>query len=122
MFYLKVLPLHFLEGFVIRHLADETSHFSAEVFLELRDVVLVSSTAIVQSCSDEDHLVRYRPLPSVGITRFHRYYGPLRHPKRPGPTLASCQLIPYCDHRWGFPCCVWSPFVCMPSPLPRQDR
>ena len=35
-----------------------------------------------------------RPLPSPGITRLHRYYGPLRHPKRPGLTLASCRLIP----------------------------
>src|SRR5215469_7705855 len=26
------------------------------------------------------------------------------------------------DHRWGFSCCVWSPFACMPSPIPRQDR
>src|ERR1019366_7245995 len=35
-----------------------------------------------------------RPLPSTGITRFQRYCEPLRHPKRPGLALASCQLIP----------------------------
>ncbi len=25
-------------------------------------------------------------------------------------------------HRWGFPCCDWSPCACMLSPLPRRDR
>jgi hypothetical protein len=34
--------------------------------------------------------------------------GPLRHPRRPSLSLTSCQLI-FTDHRWGFPCCVWSP-------------
>src|SRR6202035_1395786 len=29
----------------------------------------------------------------TGITRLRRYYEPLRHPKRPGRSLASCQLI-----------------------------
>jgi len=28
---------------------------------------------------------------------------------RPSLSLASCQLIATRDHRWGFPCCVWSP-------------
>jgi hypothetical protein len=35
-----------------------------------------------------------RSLPSTGVTRLPRYYGPLRHPTRPGLSLASCQLIP----------------------------
>ena len=34
-----------------------------------------------------------RPLPSTRITRLHRYYEPLRHPIRPGRSLASCRLI-----------------------------
>src|SRR4029077_14890959 len=34
-----------------------------------------------------------RPLPSAEITRLRRYYGPLRHPRRPGLSLTSCQLI-----------------------------
>src|ERR1035438_10576315 len=33
------------------------------------------------------------PLPSTGVTRPPRYYEPLRHPIRPGLSLASCQLI-----------------------------
>src|SRR4029077_7333247 len=34
-----------------------------------------------------------RPLPSAEITRLRRYYGPLRHPRRPGLSLTSCPLI-----------------------------
>jgi hypothetical protein len=34
-----------------------------------------------------------RPLPSTAGTRLLQYYQPLRHPKRPGPSLACCQLI-----------------------------
>jgi hypothetical protein len=34
-----------------------------------------------------------RPLPSTAVTQLRRYNGPLRHPKRPGLSLASCQLI-----------------------------
>jgi len=37
--------------------------------------------------------LRCRPLPFTGVTRVHRYYEPLRHPMRPGPSLTSCQLI-----------------------------
>src|SRR6266700_2412800 len=37
--------------------------------------------------------LQLKPLPSAGVTRLPRYYGPLRHPTRPGLSLASCQLI-----------------------------
>jgi hypothetical protein len=33
-----------------------------------------------------------RPLPSTGITRFLRYYEPVRHPTRPGLSLAGVRL------------------------------
>ena len=43
-----------------------------------------------------------RPLPSTGITRLPRYYGPLRHPKSPGTSLTSFRLlIP--EHAEGLP-------------------
>jgi hypothetical protein len=43
-----------------------------------------------------------RPLPSTGITRPQRYYGPLRHPRAPGLSLAGVQLtVP--GHAKGFP-------------------
>jgi len=50
-----------------------------------------------------------RPLPSTGVTRLRRYYEPLRHPKRPGLSLAGLRLAVTHRHRWGFPCCVRSP-------------
>src|SRR5437899_8500429 len=37
--------------------------------------------------------LQLRPLPSTGVTRLRQYYEPLRHPKRPGLSLTSCQLI-----------------------------
>ena len=43
-----------------------------------------------------------RPLPSTGITRLHRYYEPLRHPKAPRPSLAGVRLI-LSDHASGLP-------------------
>jgi hypothetical protein len=35
-------------------------------------------------------------------TRLHRYYGPLRHPKAPGLSLAGIRLV-IPDHAKGFP-------------------
>jgi hypothetical protein len=46
-------------------------------------------------------------LPNNALLSAH--YGPLRHPRRPGLSLTSCQLIPTAITVWGFPCCVWSP-------------
>src|SRR5207244_1936034 len=43
-----------------------------------------------------------RPLPSTGITRLQRYYGPLRHPSAPGLSLAGVRLI-IPDHALGLP-------------------
>jgi hypothetical protein len=69
-----------------------------------------------------------RPLPSPGITRLPQYYGPLRHARRPGLSLASRRLIggsysyPY-DHQWGFPCCVCSHISACRRQYPgRTDR
>ena len=79
-----------------------------------------------------------RPLPSTGITRLHQYYGPLRHPKAPGLSLAGVQwAIP--GHAMGLPvfralslwtCCRHYPgasdgrrlrSVARPISLPRYD-
>ena len=61
-----------------------------------------------------------RLLPSTGVTRLRRYYEPLRHPSRPGLSLASCQLI-RTRSPLGLLVLRMVPFACMPSPLPRQD-
>jgi len=63
-----------------------------------------------------------RPLPSIGITRLHRYYGPLRHPIAPGLALAGFQLVSRLTTQRGFPCCVCLPLSCMPSPIPRRNH
>src|SRR6202140_1523310 len=81
---------------------------------------LLGSSPIPRSLVASCVSFQLRPLPSAGITRLPRYYGPLRHPKRPGLSLASCQLIRNRDHRWNFPCYAWPPFASMPSPIPRQ--
>ena len=43
-----------------------------------------------------------RPLPSTGITRLQRYYGPLRHPKAPGLSVTGVRLV-VPDHAKGLP-------------------
>ena len=47
-----------------------------------------------------------RSLPSTGVTRLRRYYGPLRHPMRPSLSLAGVWLRGTPPHRMGFACCV----------------
>jgi hypothetical protein len=68
------------------------------------------------------HFLELRPLPSTSITWLPRYYGPFRHPKRPGLSLAGFQLKNLFPIESGFPCCARPPFTCMPSPLPRRER
>jgi len=43
-----------------------------------------------------------RPLSSTGVTRLQQYYGPLRHPRVPGLSLAGVRLI-ILDHAKGLP-------------------
>src|SRR5260370_1471075 len=61
-----------------------------------------------------------RPLPSTGITRFQRYYEPLRHPKAPGLSLAGFQLVIALTTPWGFSCCVRFPCVHAVATTPPQ--
>src|SRR5271169_5331022 len=48
-----------------------------------------------------------RPLPSTGVTRGQRYYGPLRHPRRPGLSLTGVRLRVTRPHRLGLPVLRW---------------
>jgi hypothetical protein len=61
-----------------------------------------------------------RPLPSTEITRLRRYYGPLRHPKAPGLSLAGVRLIILAP-RQGVSRVARAFLVCMLSPLPRRS-
>ena len=54
---------------------------------------LLGSSPIPRSFVASCVSFQLRLLPSTGVTRFHRYNEPLRHPIRPGLSLASCQLI-----------------------------
>jgi hypothetical protein len=44
------------------------------------------------SFSSASDLLELRSLPSTGVTQLPRYYEPVRHPKRPGLSLAGLQL------------------------------
>jgi hypothetical protein len=54
-----------------------------------------------------DVALELRPLPSTRVTWLPRYYEPLRHPGRPGLSLAGVRLAVTRRHRWGFPCSVF---------------
>src|SRR5207245_7112951 len=58
-----------------------------------RLVELLGSSPIPRSFVASCVSFQLRPLPSAGVTRLRRYYEPLRHPTRPGLSLASCQLV-----------------------------
>ena len=61
-----------------------------------------------------------RPLPSAGVTRFQRYYGPLRHPARPGPSLTGGRLEVTRLHRGGLPVLRGTP-VCQRACVDYSD-
>jgi len=82
---------------------------------------LLGSSPIPRSLVASCVSFQRRPLPSPGVTRLLRYCGPLRHPKRPGLTLTSFRLIRL-RSPLGLPVLRLVPFVCMPSPIPRQDQ
>ena len=77
--------------------------------------------ATLQTVGPFQDALEVRPLPSTDITQLRRYYEPVRHPTRPGLSLAGVRLG-HAPTAWGFPCCVRSPCADMPSPLPRWDR
>src|SRR6266404_2434321 len=56
-------------------------------------VELLGSSPIPRSFVASCVSFQLRLLPSTGVTRLRRSYEPLRHPTRPGLSLASCQLI-----------------------------
>jgi len=64
-------------------------------------------------------VLELRPLRSTGVTRFHHYYGPLRHLPQPSLSLTGVQLADTRRHHGRFPVLRWFPLANMPSPLPR---
>src|SRR6266566_2331469 len=105
------------ENSAIPSLSRATPSAASEYLVEL-----LGSSPIPRSFVASCVSFQLRPLPSTGITRLHRYCEPLRHPKRPGLSLASCQLIRKPRSPLGLPVLRMVPFACMPSPIPRQVR
>ena len=81
---------------------------------------LLGSSPIPRSFAASCVSFQLRPLPSTGITRLHQSYGPLRHPRRPGLALASCQLIASATTARASRVASGPLFACMPSLIPRQ--
>jgi hypothetical protein len=59
----------------------------SEHFSELIGFPISMSFATSRVC------LELRSLPSAGVTRFPRYYEPLRHPKAPGLSLTGVRLV-----------------------------
>src|SRR5436305_10117685 len=66
----------------------------------MRRLLAVSPTGAASGASGVR--LQLTPLPSPGIARLQRYYGPLRHPRAPGLSLAGVRLI-IPDHALGLP-------------------
>jgi hypothetical protein len=70
---------------------------------------------------------RFLRPPSTGAPSLYRRY-PVSSVLRAPPPSQSARpfshelpVDPHCDHRWDFPCCVWSPVPTCRRFLPRQD-
>src|SRR5271165_88836 len=68
-------------------------------------LLIINVRLLVSSLAMFRHALR--PLPSPRVTRGQRYYGPLRHPRRPGLSLAGVRLRVTRPHRLGFPVLRW---------------
>src|SRR5271168_763368 len=60
-----------------------------------------------------------RSLPSAGVTRFPRYYEPLRHPTAPGLSLTGVRLVLSSLTTLGASRVARAFLVCVLPPLPR---
>ncbi len=70
-----------------RRLSRATPSAVSEHFPELIGFPISMSFATFCVC------LELRSLPSTRVTRFPRYYGPLRHPRAPGLSLTGVQLV-----------------------------
>jgi hypothetical protein len=63
---------------------------------------VIGNMATLQTLCPCHNAPEVRPLPSTGITRYRRYYEPVRLPRRPGLALTGIRLVAI-DHRLGSP-------------------
>src|SRR3989442_1548935 len=85
-----------------------------------------NSLGVVRLIANLPFSRRFLRPPSTEAPSLHRSY-PASSVLRASPPSQTARpfshelpVDPYGDHRWDFPCCAWSPFACMPSPIPRQ--
>ena len=100
-----------------RRLLRATPSAASEHHLELIGCPISMSFATSRVC------LELRPLPSAGVTRFPRYYGPLRHPMSAWPVPHGRPVgpvIPDLTTLWGFPCCARFPCVRAAASTPVQ--
>src|SRR5271170_4968095 len=98
-----------------RRLSRVTPSAASEHHLELIGCPISMSFATFCVC------LELRPLPSTRVTRFPRYYEPLRHPRAPGLSLAGVRLVlSSLTTPWGFPCCARFPCVRAAATTPVQ--
>ena len=68
----------------------------------------MSAAHVLNNCNDKLATAKLGPNSiATGVTRGQRYYGPLRHPRRPGLSLAGVRLRVTRPHRLGFPVLRW---------------
>src|SRR6266403_5727994 len=88
--------------------------------------LLKTKSGVLRLIANLPFLRRFLRPPSTEAPSLHRNY-PASSVLRASPPSQTARpfshelpVDPHRDHRWDFPCCVWSPFACMPSPIPRQ--
>ena len=100
-----------------RRLSRATPSAASEHQVELIGCPISMSFATFCVC------LELRSLPSTRVTRFPRYYEPLRHPTAPGlvphgrpvgPVISDLTTL------WGFPCCARFPCVRAAASTPVQ--
>ena len=98
-----------------RRLSRVTPSAASEHHLELIGCPISVSFATFCVC------LELRPLPSAGVTRFPRYYEPLRHPTAPGLSLTGVRLVlsSLTWPRFGASRVARAFLVCVLPPVPR---
>ena len=100
-----------------RGLSRATPSAASEHHVELIGCPISMSFATFCGCLELRHF------PSAGVTRFPRYYEPLRHPRAPRPVPHGRpvgSVISDLTTLWGFPCCARFPCVRAAASTPVQ--
>ena len=95
---------HRSEIWAIPSLCHATPSATSERLMEL-----LGSSPIFLSFVASCVSFQLRPLPSTRVTRLHQYCEASPPSQSARPVSRGLPVDPYRDHRWDFPCYVWSP-------------